>query len=629
MKLNNNKLFFCLHLILFQSIISLTKNITEDISSMEDEETLLYKRTVSEYNKLFYSDINPIILTDDNYTDYIKKNPYTLIYMYSPIDIRSKEFIQTFKYIHNFLNTKNSSDTPLPIRVAALDLTDDDNNSELQAMFRLSTFPFFIIYSSIYNSYIQYTGYMTAQSIITFCTKATMDNIITMNKDNKLLNYLFNPELTYMSLLSLSDKFNFNDYYKASQEIKFAIFADCIGQKKCLNYLNNLNNENININNTDIILIKNNLCENDFICDKNNFNNKKKSVLIPYNYTTYDKFIEFISLNIMPPVHNLTDFNYEITLKNNFKTIIYIKGNKEKKSNEEISLILDKIIKDKKYGIKWGSILDPLNSAYDYESVKLFSVEVEDYYNKSLVIIHSRDKILKNEFNVYRLNNTNIKEINEDTIINFINLFNSGFIKRDIKSELMPKTHPKKNLRMVVGKNFKKEILENYNKTNVLILLTLNMKNLHFIEDQIESITIKFMLYNKTLVFNFFDPAVNEMPDMPNYNILEKPFYRYYFKNKSINYIDFKGNSSDQSEIENWIIENYAKEYGIEQKYAMRMHIEKMTEILQDKDMFKKIENQQKFEQFKEDYGIPDNIIMDNNTQSNNNDNKTNIETDL
>ena len=625
MKLNSNILFFFHYLILFQSIISLPENDTNESYSIEDEETLIYKRTVSEYNKLFYSDINPIILTDNNYSDYIKKNPYTLIYMYSPTDIRSKNFIPTFKYIHNFFNTKNSSDTPLPLRVAAIDLTDDDNNSELQVMFRLSTFPFFIIYSSIYDSYIQYTGYMTAQSIITYCTKATMDNIITMNKDNKLLKNLFNPELTYMTLLSISDKFNFNDYYKASQEFKFAIFADCIGQKKYLNYINNLNNENknININNTDIILIKNNLSENDFISDKNNIN--KKSVLIPYNYTTYEKFIEFISLNIMPPLHNLTDFNYEITLKNNFKTIIYIKGNKEKKSNEEISLILDKIIKDEKYGIKWGSILDPLNSAYDYESVKLFSVEVEDYFNKSLVIIHSRDKILKNEFNVYRLNNTNIKEINEDNIISFINLFNSGFIKRDIKSELIPKTHPKKNLRMVVGKNFKKEILENNNKTNILILLTLNMKHLHVIEDQIESITIKFMLYNKSLVFNFLDPAVNEMPDMPNYNILEKPFYRYYFKNKSINYIDFKGNSSDQSEIENWIMDNYAREYGIEQKYAMRMHIEKMTEILQDKEMFKKIENQQKFDQFKEDYGIPDNIKLDNNTKSN--DNNTNIET--
>ena len=521
MKLNNNILFFFFYFIPFHSVISLSDNITEDISSIEDEETLLYKKTVSEYNKLFFSDINPIILTDDNYTDYIKTNPYTLIYMYSPTDIRSKNFIPTFKYIHKFFNTKNSSDTPLPLRCAAIDLTDDDNNSELQAMFRLSTFPFFIIYSSIYNSYIQYTGYMTAQSIITFCTKATMDNIITMNKNNKLLENLFNPELTYVALLSISDKFNFNDYYKASQEVKFAIFADCIGQKKCLKYLNNLKNENkninININNTDIILIKNNLCKNDFTCDK--FKIGKQSELIPYNYTTYDKFIEFISLNIMPPVHNLTDFNYEITLKNNFKTIIYIKGITEKKSNEEISLILDKIIKDKKYGIQWGNILDPLNSAYDYESVKLFSVEVEDYYNKSLVIIHSRDKILKNEFNVYRLNNTNIKEINEDTIINFIYLFNSGFIKRDIKSELIPKTNPKKNLRMVVGKNFKKEILENNNKTNVLILLTLNMKNLHVIEDQIESITIKFMLFNNTLVFNFLDPAVNEMPDMPNYKM--------------------------------------------------------------------------------------------------------------
>ena len=624
MKLNSNILIFVQFLILFQTIISLSENSTNESTLIEDEETLEFKKTIEEYYKLFYSDINPIVLTDENYTNYIKTNPYTLIYMHSSIDIHSKNFLPTFKYIHNFLNTKNSSVTPLPMRCATLDLTDDENNSELQTMFRLNTFPFFIIYSSIYNSYIRYTGYMTTQSIITFCTKASMDNIITMNKENKLFKNLFNLELTYMALLSINDKFNFDEYYRASQEIKFAIFGDCIGQKKCQDYLSNLNNKNLNINNTDIILIKNNLCQNDFICAKDNIN--KESVLIPYNYTSYDKFIEFISLNIMPPLLNLTDFNYEMILKNNFKTIIYIRGTKEKKSNEEISLILDKIIKEKKYGIKWGSILDPMNSANDYESVKLFSIEVEDFYNKSLVIIHSRDKMLNNEFNVYRLNNTNIKEINEDTIINFVNLYNSGFVKKDIKSELIPKTHPKKNLRMVVGKTFDKEVLKNYNKTNVLILLTLNMKNLHVIEDQIESITIKFMLYNKTLVFNFLDPALNEMPDMPNYNILEKPFYRYYFKNKTIKYIDFKGNSSDQSEIEDWIIENYAKEYGIDEKYAMRMHIEKMTEILKDKKVFREIESQQKFEQMKEEFGIPDDIKLDNDTNANNN---TNVETDL
>ena len=626
MKLNKNILLFFQYLLLIQSIISLPDNTTNNSSLIEDEETLEFQKTVSEYYKLFYSDINPIILTDENYTNYIKSNPYTLIYIHSPIDIHSKNFIPTHKYIHNFFNTKNSSPNPLPLKFVAIDLIDNENNEELQTLFRLNTFPFFIIYSSIYNSYIQYTGYMTAQSIITFCTKATMDNIITINKEkNNLLQNLFNPELTYMGLLSISDRFNFDDYFRASQEMKFAIFGDCIGQKKCLEYLHNLKNKTkIDINNTDIILIKNNLCENDFICDNNIID--KESLLIPYNYTTYDKFIELISLNIIPPLHNLTDFNYEITLKNNFKTIIYIKGIKENKSNKEISLILNKIIKEKKYEIQWGSILDPINSANDYESAKLFSVEVEDYYNKSLVIIYSRNKLLKNEFNVYRLNNTNIKEINEDIIANFIHEFNSGFIKKDIKSELIPKTHPKKNLRMVVGKTFNKEILENYNKTNVLILLTLNMNNLHTIEDQIESLTIKFIQYNKTLVFNFLDPALNEMPNMPNYNINEKPYYRYYFKNKTIKYKDFKGNSSDQSEIEDWIIENYAKEYGEDEKYAMRMHIEKMTELLKDENVFREMEKQQKFEQIKEEFGIRDDIILDNDTNPNTN---NNIETDL
>ena len=626
MKLSNNILLFFQYLLLIQSIISLPDNTTNNSSLIEDEETLEFQKTVSEYYKLFYSDINPIILTDENYTNYIKSNPYTLIYIHSPIDIHSKNFIPTHKYIHNFFNTKNSSPNPLPLKFVAIDLIDNENNEELQTLFRLNTFPFFIIYSSIYNSYIQYTGYMTAQSIITFCTKATMDNIITINKEkNNLLQNLFNPELTYMGLLSVSDRFNFDDYFRASQEMKFAIFGDCIGQKKCLEYLHNLKNKTkIDINNTDIILIKNNLCENDFICDNNIID--KESLLIPYNYTTYDKFIEFISLNIIPPLHNLTDFNYEITLRNNFKTIIYIKGIKENKSNKEISLILNKIIKEKKYEIQWGSILDPINSANDYESAKLFSVEVEDYYNKSLVIIYSRNKLLKNEFNVYRLNNTNIKEINEDIIANFIHEFNSGFIKKDIKSELIPKTHPKKNLRMVVGKTFNKEILENYNKTNVLILLTLNMNNLHTIEDQIESLTIKFIQYNKTLVFNFLDPALNEMPNMPNYNINEKPYYRYYFKNKTIKYKDFKGNSSDQSEIEDWIIENYAKEYGEDEKYAMRMHIEKMTELLKDENVFREMEKQQKFEQIKEEFGIRDDIILDNDTNPNTN---NNIETDL
>ena len=545
MKLNFNILFIICFFLLFHNIILIANNNTDETSKKENEEVDEFKKIISDYYKEFYSDIKPIILTDKNYTKYINSNPYTLIYLHSSIDIHSKNFIPSFKFIHNYLNTEKNSTTFLRLRLVAIDLIDDNNNNEMQTMFRLNTFPFFIIYSSIYGSYIQYTGYMTAQSIITFCTKATLGNIITINHENKVKNIL-NPEYIYMALFSVSNKFNFDEFYKASQEYKFAIFANCIGQKKCLNYLTNIGiNNYLDLNNTDIILVKNNFCKNDFICinDINNLKNKTPN-FIPYNYESYEDFIEFININIIPPLFNLTDFNYEIMKKSNFKTIVYIKGQNEKKSNNEISEILAKIIKEKSYGLKKGSILDPINFANDYETRKLFSIEVEDYKNKGLVIIHSSDKILKNEYNIYRLNYID-GEINEELIIEFIHKFNSGFVKKDIKSELIPKFHPKKNLRMVVGKNFDQEILNNYKKTNVLILLTLYRKNLNVIEDQIESLTIKFSIYNESIIFNFLDPAVNEMPDMPKYDILEKPFYRYYYKNKKNKYIDFKGSSLD------------------------------------------------------------------------------------
>ena len=82
--------------------------------------------------------------------------------------------------------------------------------------------------------------------------------------------FSLNPELNYMVFISTSSDFNFDEYYKASQEFKFAIFGDCIGQKKCLNYLKNITN--IDIDNTDIILIKTNLCKNDFKCNNNEIN---------------------------------------------------------------------------------------------------------------------------------------------------------------------------------------------------------------------------------------------------------------------------------------------------------------------------------------------------------------------
>ena len=579
--------------------------ISNKVNQAEINEEENIDKLILEYRKKF-SKIKAIILTDKNYTKYIQSNPYTLLYFHSVYDQNSIDFMPTFKFINDYLNGIKNYSRYLTPKVAAIDLSDDENNSEIQSHYRLSAFPYFIIFSSIYNKYIQYTGYMTAQSIITFSMKATLDNILTIH-DEKIFNLLLNPKLIYLSVFSMRSNFNFDEYYKVSQKFKFALFADCIGQNLCKNYFN----ESFYKSN-DIIISKMNLCKNDFICEEKPIkDNDSKPYFIPYNYTSFDDFIEFISLNIMPTIHNLTDFNFEIMNKNTLNTIIYIIGKNEKKSKKEISLILEKIIDNKKYKISWGSIVEPINSQNDYENVKLLSIEVEDYEQKGLVLIHSSNKITK-EKEVYRMKNDELNNINEESIIRFVNEYNSGIIKRDIKSEIIPKFHPKKNLRMVVGKTFEKEILNNNNKTIVLILVTLDMDNLHEIEDQIESLTIKFGKFNQTIIFNFLDPALNEMPDMPKYDIMKRPYYRYYYKDKKKGFVDFKGkNILDQSQIENWIIDNYGKEYGVEYTYEMRMHVEGLSELLKDKKVLKEFEKKQKIEQLKEDLGIKDDINLE------------------
>ena len=606
MKVNYRLLFIYITAILFHLIYTQESSKTEKNSGEEDIETKKLEKLISEYRKNF-SEIGSIVVTEKNYTQYISSHPYTLIYCHSFNDQNSIDFMPTYKFISNYLNSNTSFNYSLhlPINTISIELSDDENNAEIQSKFRVSVFPFIIIYSAIYNKFIQYTGYMNAQSIITFSMKAILDNIINMDNEMRL-KQLVNPQWTHMSVFIMRNTFNFDDFYRASQFFKYALFGNCIEHKVCSNFF-----DKPKYKNCDIIMAKMNKCQNDFVCgDKQIMEKKKKPVFIEYNYTSYDDFFKFICLNIIPPIHNLTDFNYELMKKNDFNTIVYIRGKNEQKTNKNISSIFQRILNNKKNNIVWATILDPINSQNDNENTRSLSVEVEDYEQNGLVLIYSTNKVSKQK-ETYRMNMKNIKEIDSNLILRFVHEYNVGIIKKDIKSENKPTSHPKKNLRMVVGKTFEEEISRNNNKTIVLVLLTLDMDNLKVVEEQVESLTIKFMIYNKTIIFNFLDPEVNEMPNMPNYNIYKKPYYRYYYKDKKKGYNDFKGhNVLDQSQIEDWIIDNYGKEYGIDEKYGMRMHVDDMTELLKDKKVMKEIDKKQKMEQIRENLGISDDIDL-------------------
>ena len=59
----------------------------------------------------------------------------------------------------------------------------------------------------------------------------------------------------------------------------------------------------------------------------------------------------------------------------------------------------------------------------------------------------------------------------------------------------------------------------------------------------------------------------------------------------------------------------------------MLMHIDGMTELLKDKKVFKELEEKQKYEQFKESFGVQDNPQSIENTNQDSTDNIK--ETDL
>lgn len=189
-------------------------------------------------------------------------------------------------------------------------------------------------------------------------------------------------------------------------------------------------------------------------------------------------------------------------------------------------------------------------------------LEIEDYSVYGNVIIQSFENA---EQILYRINIHQVikdKGITENNILNFVKDFNNGKLKPELKSENRPKVHPKDNLRMIVARTFDEEITYNNNVAIILCLLTMKLINLKEHENLIDILTNKFDAFNNSLIFGFIDVGFNYMENLPKYNSTETPYYRYYYKNKSEGYDDFKGNYSNIEEIEEWIAVNFGKENG-------------------------------------------------------------------
>ena len=551
------------------------------------------KDKLEKYHQKF-SSVKGFVLTDSNLKKFLSKTNISLIYIHSACTKESDDFIPTIKFISEYYYQKYNTTN----MIGTMDITDDKNNINNQYNFRSLYYPILILKIKDVKGFIPYTGYYNIQSIITFMTKHMYKNdVIKLNNNSlsgNLIEQMINPKYTYLSIFAMNNKY-MKTFKKFSEGVSYILFGYCTGVNTCQKKFG----DDI-YKYSDFVLVKMTKKISDFENDNLNNDDKilDKPIFLPYNYSTYQEFKEFIYLNALPKIFNCTEFNKDLMTSSLVYTIIYIKGPKESKSNLEISKILEKALNLPNNKIKLASILNPLNNENEQSLMSNFRLEEEDYIPYGMVQIQKYEKT--GDIEIYRMNLFELnedKEIKEEKILNFVKKFNEGKLKPELRSENRPQKHPKDNLRMIVAKTFDEEITYNNNQAIVLCLLSMNLTDLRKHEDLIDLLTMKLDALNDSLIFGFMDIGFNYMEKMPKYDIAKTPYYRYYYVNKSLGYDDFKGNYSSIEEIEDWIVANFGKENGDEYAEVIRKYIQTVNEQLREEEEMKR----KKEEEFERD----------------------------
>ena len=161
-------------------------------------------------------------------------------------------------------------------------------------------------------------------------------------------------------------------FKKLSLGLNYILCGDCINNSIChKKFGDNIYKYN------DFVLIKMTQKISDFESDDLNKDDKilENPLFIPYNYSKYQEFKEFIYLNYLPKIFNFTEFNKDLMISSLVYTILYIKGRKEEKTNLEISKILEKALNISKNKIKLVSILAPIHNKNEQLLMDIFRLE--------------------------------------------------------------------------------------------------------------------------------------------------------------------------------------------------------------------------------------------------------------
>lgn len=240
---------------------------------------------------------------------------------------------------------------------------------------------------------------------------------------------------------------------------------------------------------------------------------------------TVENIIKFINIYMYPKVMVFNkDSSHIIFSKRNPSLIIF--RNKNKSNFGESFNLLNNIWDNVKEKIKLficnlgDNILDPIeNNLAQYCSISINDLP------KAFIINPENDNPTKYEMK---------EPITEANLIKFINEWSTGILTPFIKSEEIPKDN-NGDIFVLVGKNYKKEVLEN-DKDVLIYFVSPWCKICKEFLPKLEKLAKKLKERNPKLLIAKMDPTVNEVE---GYTIQKFPTFKF-----------FPGNAKDKEPLE-------------------------------------------------------------------------------
>ena len=390
----------------------------------------------------------------------------------------------------------------------------DVNSTKTQTLiqnFTIESLPTLAIIRN--NRTIYYHAMFKANAIITFLTKLSKTEMKNITNAEEL-EALTNPKTNYMTLLSFERNHTYNYNYVDSIN-KFCTFAFC-DTEVCLKKYKKEKT-------ADFVVIKNYELKKE----------EEESRLVYYNFTNEDDLINAIIKNAIPTVGLFSDFAAEIVYKKQLTAVFLVKTHKGTDSNDE--KVLSKVLSQYPKGDFFGFILDSENSD-DADTLDFYGFDKKSLEKSNVIFMLSFKN--KERGSIYVME----EKINQKSFEKFIDDYNKGSLTRRPRTEGEPVNHPKKNLKVVVGKTFQREILDNSKQVVVVAYITTNnCPKCQNVKDIMNKLSDTYS--NKdNILFAFVDPVYNEIAKLPeNISGRDLPIIEYYDVDKQVDPIKYKG----------------------------------------------------------------------------------------